>query len=262
MFRTTLIAAFMFAGIAKAGETQSQTSEDVGPAAQSEAAAAPEAATTAPAVEAPKHKNHLHTTATSLEVRLNAGVGAPVERGTKVNLEGAFDVAVGLGDRLQLSLDGIAYRFGEVGKTEWVPYAGFASVGLVGGKPEAGLRLSLGLDSRIWLNDHLAFAAGVVGYNSGGTSTWGASLYSGLAWQLGERLVINVGASETRTWTPAGQTDSVVLGSVLTGGGRRLPLVGVRLTETFWLEANAWFAIGLGDAKSTAGVTGGIAWIL
>lgn len=258
MLRPALVAAsLLVATLAHAADP-----EAAAPAAPADVA--PNAEAAAQAAE-PEMKTPLRLRATAdrgFELRLGAGIGSDVRSNATPYIDGYLDAVLGVTDRLQLSLAdfAIAYRFGEAGKTEWVPYAGFASARMQQGRPQLSFALKTGLDSRIWLRNWSLFATGISVANA--NNEWNAGLYAGVMFQLADRVVLNLGVSEKRLWA-AGATpgDEIVVGSVITGGGRRQPLLGVRLTDTVWLELHGMTAVNAQTGAVNASAMAGIAWV-
>lgn len=164
-------------------------------------------------------------------------------------------------DRLQLSPLTVAYRFGEHGGAEWVPYAGVQATGFGVGNLENyfSFNLQAGVGARFWVKRRHAINATLGGSSIGFYSSlqpnqdptnWYARAsvgYSGFF--LSDRMSINVGVSYGQYALLNGSgprgigsqfsRPQIAIGSVQSLGLRQLPLVGAQLTNWLTLEAHA-----------------------
>lgn len=201
----------------------------------------------------------------TMEVRLAVGLQQGGDVAATLNagaLVASFSWA--LTDRLQVSPFSVAYRFGDHGGVEWVPYAGafFGVFGFASTNNELSdfyLRFSVqaGLAGRFWVAKRHAINATVeaasfalIGGQSAPPRDWygrAAVGYSGFFFS--NRLSVNVGVaynqylvlgrSGPRGFASAYSQPRVSIGSVQSIGVRQLPLIGVQLTDWLTLEAHA-----------------------
>ncbi len=167
---------------------------------------------------------------------------------------------LGLSDRLQVSLPAlaVAYRLGEVGATEWIPWAGALRWQLT--TQDFSYQVGAGVDARHWLGLERSLNFGLRTKSGGAVrfgqqqrlspDTWIAEVVVGYSHTLGERVTLNLCAAAALNVTYQGrlprsgaaldeQGFGVALGSVLERGLRPLPLVSVQLTDELTVDLYA-----------------------
>ncbi len=181
--------------------------------------------------------------------------------GTMRGLAIDFHLIAGLTDRLQWKVltPAFAYRLGERGGTEWIPWGGVLGWGIAYSSAErlvASASVGGGLDGRQWLGSAQALNFSVGAQSSGlwtsqraiPLNTWSAAATIGYSHSLGELLTINVGAGVKQHLVHEGRLPgqggaphgrAFSAGSVQTIGFRPLPLLQLHLDERFTIDGYA-----------------------
>lgn len=245
-FATALFAALLSASSSDEGPAHDVAATEEGAPAQSPAA-------------------HPATLSTVAEGRweLRGGLGIqhatiPRQHAFTPSLMPALALSVnwGVSDRLQVLMiptPAFAYRLGERGELEWVPWGGMTEWG-VGYSPQRGVffgyGLGVGLGLRSWLDDGRSVivtggttAAGHAGQLGVGLPlTWRASVAVGGSLLLREGVTLHLAASVSGDYLvdglPRGQKTAYAFGSVQQLAFRRLPLVQVQLSPSWTFDVH------------------------
>jgi hypothetical protein len=190
---------------------------------------------------------------------------------------GEFFFEWGITDRLQLSDFSLAYRLGDRGGVEWIPWGGFTSFG-PGLASQTGLyfhyELGAGLDNHVWLGpwSRLNFCLSTFSNEARlgdpgwprSPIAWYARLSAGYAYDVGNVVTLSAGVSVTSSYLYDGKFPGsqgfveVGLGSVQTNAGRRIPLVSVHLPRGISLDAYA--AVYFYSGTIEEDYLGGVSW--
>jgi hypothetical protein len=206
-----------------------------------------------------------------------------VSFGGTSTLAGLASLRYGLGERLTWAIPTLAfaYRFGDRGGTELVPFGGITSWGVGYSSVEGWIgQLSLGAGGalRSWVSPDTAvnltasigsrarWSQGredIEGFDASfGPTTWGAAASAGLSHYLGERLVLNVGARASTIPIVDGELaeglESIVeVGSVQSVGLRSLPLVELRISGGVTIDLHGSLGYHIADGTRTSRVLAG-----
>ncbi len=186
-------------------------------------------------------------------------------------LDTAFSINYGITDRLEVSLlnPSLAYRFGERGGLELLPWAGMVKWGFGFNNVESSafsMTLAAGLQARKWLSFDKAFNFGVDVHSSGLWSrlrtqqldNLSGQLSAGYSQTVAEMVTFNIGTgfsvplvTSSQVRDIPGHQDShwLSFGSVQTNAFRSLPLVQIHLREAVSLDAHANIAVNLTDGQ-------------
>lgn len=193
-------------------------------------------------------------------------------------LAGLASLRYGLSDRLTWAIPTLAfaYRFGDRGGTEIIPYGGITTWGIGYSSIEGWigqLGLGAGAALRWWADPDTAVnVTGSIGstarwaQNDGeidgfdasfGPTTWGAAATVGLTHHLTRRVALNVGARGAAVPIASGDVadtlePTVEVGSVQSVGLRALPLVEVKLTDGVSIDGHASLGYGVADGTRTS----------
>lgn len=224
-----------------------------------------------------------------------SGVGFVQTRGAAFS----FQALKGFSDRLQWAVAtlGFAYRFGDAGDLEWIPWGGVISWGAGFSSVESFIfkaRLGAGTDVRWWLNPSSSLNLSVGATSSlqkswgefGQTiepETWRLSTALGYSHIVGENVslhpAIRLGQNLTRGdrwtddgwseesihWTSAsfnsrGRNAVLTIGSVQTFGLRSLPLVQIHLDDTWSVDLHAAVSYSFVTKKASETYMLGSTW--
>lgn len=198
-------------------------------------------------------------------------------------LAGLASLRYGLSDRLTWAIPTLAfaYRFGDRGGTEVIPFGGITSWGLGYSSIEGWIgQLGLGAGAALrWWSDpdtaiNLTASVGssarwsqhddeIDGFDASfGPTTWGAAASVGLSHHLGDRLVLNVGARGSTLPIVSGELDrslepAIEVGSVQSVGLRSLPLVEVRVRDGISIDLHGSLGYEVASGDRTSRVLGG-----
>lgn len=197
------------------------------------------------------------------------GVGPSVVRGGTtfpVNIS----LAWGVTDRLELYLAGVAYRFGNVGATEWLPWAGVTGLTcgsgcLVASNSGLLVRQWFGLDRSLNVRGSTESSAPF----GPGPQRWMGSGSLGWSQTFDNRVTLNIGANffgDLVALRPllglkkssAFAYPSLGFGGVQSYGSHSLPLLQVHLGASTSLDGNVWTALSLQGKGWTAGCSLGL----
>lgn len=177
----------------------------------------------------------------------------------------------GITDRLQWAIGtgAFAYRFGQRGKTEWIPWGGLTQLTLGASSVESFLfqyELGLGLNNRVWLGDSTSLIFGASIHSGGKLSairtehptTWRGRFNLGIQVSAKQLITFNLAASLEGNFLYEGlrptleanspQLDlSVSLGAIQDLALRPLPLIQLHMTRWLTLDATAGLSIRLRD---------------
>lgn len=222
------------------------------------------------------------------ELRVETGVihgdlGPSIFFGGGQGFTNSLAVNWGITDRLQwpIGLPTLAYRFGERGEVEWVPWGGISNWGFAGGSSGSVLlyELATGLDTRLWFGQHRSLNTSLSTFSNlatiplgGGTQqrvspdTWAARFSVGYSHTLYQLVTFNLGLAWSQNYVYEGKFPGrgqdgglIALGSVQAIGGRQLPLVEVHLARSFSLDGYASVGFDLhGNVQDS--YLGGLTW--
>jgi hypothetical protein len=193
--------------------------------------------------------------------------GDGAERTPKLLLSAVW----GITDRLQWAIGtgAFAYRFGQRGKTEWIPWGGLTQLTLGASSVESFLfqyELGLGINSRTWLSDSTSLILGASVHSGGRLSairtehptTWRGRFDLGIQLTAKQLVTFNLAAGiegnvlyEGQLPTAEGgspQLDlSVSIGAIQDLALRPLPLIQLHLSRWLTLDATAGLSIRVRD---------------
>lgn len=169
---------------------------------------------------------------------------------------------VGLTERLQwmVPLPAFAYRFGEPGATEVVPWLGMTSAGggyssvegfvfTYGLGAGAGVRQWLGADNCLNFSLDASTMAGASRLRKVNPDTWGAAARVGYSHRIVDAVTINFGLAAGAGVTQRGRfqlsAPTLSLGSVQSIGTRPLPLVQVHVMDKLSIDGHVGVSIDL-----------------
>ena len=199
-----------------------------------------------------------------------------VSLGSASQLDGLASLRYGLSDRLTWSIPTLAfaYRLGDRGGTELIPYGGIVGWGLGGSSVEgmiAQIRLGAGATARFWLDRDTALnLGGSVGSTARwaqrpseieefdgtfGPTTWGAAASVGLSHRFG-RLTLNLAGRLSATPLVEGAFEAspataVEVGSVQSVALRSLPLAEVRINDAVTVDLHGSLRFDLENDQRT-----------
>ncbi len=181
-------------------------------------------------------------------------------------------LSVGITDRLQYALPlALAYRFGERGAVEVVPWAGVTNLGVGYSSVESFMlvyRIGGGLGARFWLGDSLAINASVAAISYGlwsGIRTikptlWYAAPALGLSYTLLDLATINLSLASSWPIFGAGGDTVVSFGAVQSLGLRHLPLLQLQVSKTLALDFDLQMDVGLRTGHISDTFLAGVTW--
>ncbi|MGC4120955.1 MAG: caspase family protein [Myxococcales bacterium] len=171
-----------------------------------------------------------------------------------------FLTMLGITDRLQwaLPLPAVAYRFGEPGGTEVVPWLGMTSVGLGYSSVEGTMfsyGLGVGIGVRQWLGPNNALNVTAGTWTQGAVSSlqkvnpdsFDAELGLGYSHRIAEVVTVNLGVSLAAGLSEKGRARlhnlELRLGSIQELGMRPLPLIQVHVMDKLSVDGHVGIAI-------------------
>lgn len=169
---------------------------------------------------------------------------------------------LGLTDRLQwaVPLPAFAYRFGEPGATEVVPWLGMTSAGggfsgvegfifTYGLGAGVGVRQWLGADNSLNLSIDASTMAGASRQHKVNPDTWDAAASIGYSHRIAEVVTVNLGLAVGSGVSERGRfqlhAPRLSLGSIQAIGMRQLPLVQVHVMDKLSIDGHVGVSIDL-----------------
>lgn len=202
----------------------------------------------------------------------------PVGQGTAIALK--IGLMYGITDRLQLlgPTPAFAYRFGDQGAVEWIPWGGLTGWGVGYSNPEGVFgtySFGLGVDTRWWLGDRQSFLftwdVGARGYASRRRgflpAIWPSTLTAGWLFTPAVDIVtIHVGAALTADVVDQGlpgfAQPTLRIGSVQALAYRPLPLFQLHVDAAWSLDGYFTAELALETGEITSEWLLGCTWIL
>ncbi|HEY3451260.1 MAG TPA: hypothetical protein VGK67_33185 [Myxococcales bacterium] len=200
--------------------------------------------------------------ARTVEVRLGMGLisaGNALDTGmtSRPSIQAGF--TWGITDRVQLGVLSLAFRVGQRGTVEFVPYLGLAGfLDYFGGSSGFSMSSSslegtyvaftpvLGAGLRGWIGERWSVNVTAEGgtnlqfpSKSGNLVGWSAGGGLGFSYFVGDHAVLNLGVRYgygEQLGKPSGKLQEVALGSVQSFAGRVLPLLAVEISKRLTLE--------------------------
>ena len=193
--------------------------------------------------------------------------GDGAERTPKFLLSGVW----GITDRLQWAIGtgAFAYRLGQRGKTDWIPWGGVTQLAFGASSVESFIfqyELGLGLNSRTWLLDNTSLILGASVHSGGALSaiqtvhptTWRGRFNVGIQITAKQLVTFNLAAGIEGNFLHEGQRPvpeisdpgldlSVSVGAIQDLALRPLPLIQLHMSRWLTLDATTGLSVRLRD---------------